>query len=139
MNIAKFLRTASITEHLWWPLLYFWTITMLSCNLVLGNLRTMNNLKVINILNIINGMLYEKRQLLMLSQSRFKQLLSASLTDKYQYYLCQFVSAFLFPRFLLIEGYAKCALQKEPVTGCIFIKHIFRKSYWQTPLTLRAL
>ena len=36
---------------------------------------------------------------------------------------------FLFPRFLLIEDYGKCALQKEPVSGCSFIKHIFRKSY----------
>ena len=59
-----------------------WTITMLNCNLVLGNLRTMNNLNITNIFS--DAMLYGKRQLLLPSQSRFKQLLSGSLTDKYQ-------------------------------------------------------
>ena len=57
-----------------------WTITMLNCNLVLGNLRTMNSLNFTNFFS--DGMLYGKRQLLLLSQSRFKQLLSASLADK---------------------------------------------------------
>ena len=41
-------------------------------------------------------MLYERSQLLLLSQSGFKQLLLASLTDKYHSYLCQFASAFYF-------------------------------------------
>ena len=34
-------------------------------------------------------MLYERRQLLLLSQSGFKQLLSESLTDKFHWYLRQ--------------------------------------------------
>ena len=41
-------------------------------------------------------MLYGRRQLLLLSQSGFEQLLSASLIDKYHSYLCQFASAFYF-------------------------------------------
>ena len=41
-------------------------------------------------------------------------------------------SIFFFLEFLLIEDYGKCALRKEPVICCSFIKHVFRKSYWQT-------
>ena len=78
-----------------------WTITMLNCNLVLGNLRTMNNLNITNIFS--DGMLYGKRQLLLLSQSRFKQLLSASLTDlNINSTYANLFQHFLFPRFLLI-------------------------------------
>ena len=69
-----------------------WTIKMLNWNLVLGNLRTMNNLSITNIFS--NGMLYGKLQLMLLSQSRFKQLLSVSLTDLN--INSQFVSAFSF-------------------------------------------
>ena len=32
---------------------------------------------------------------------------------------------FIFACFLLIEDYGKCALRKEPVIGCSFIKTVF--------------
>ena len=79
-----------------------------------------------------DGMLYGRRQLLLLSQSCFKQLLAESLTDKFHYYLCQCASAFLFAHFLLIEGYRKCTLRKEPVTAPFveqFKTATLRKSY----------
>ena len=67
----------------------------------MGNLRTMNNLNIPNIFS--DGMLYGKRQLLLLSQSRFKQLLSASLTDlNINSTYANLFQHFLFPRFLLI-------------------------------------
>ena len=67
----------------------------------MGNLRTMNNLNITNIFS--DGMLYGKRQLLLLSQSRFKQLLSASLTDlNINSTYANLFQHFLFPRFLLI-------------------------------------
>ena len=75
---------------------------------------------------IKDGLLYGRRQLLLLSHSVFKQLLSANLTDKYYQYLSQFASAFFFSRFLLIEDYGKCALRKEPVIGCSFKHHFSR-------------
>ena len=67
----------------------------------MGNLRTMNNLNITNIFS--DGMLYGKRQLLLLSKSRFKQLLSASLTDlNINSTYANLFQHFLFPRFLLI-------------------------------------
>ena len=69
------------------------------------------------------------------SNSFFQQVLLINVNSTY----ANLFQHFLFPRFLLIEYYEKCALRKEPVIGCSFIKHIFRKSYWQTPLTLRVL
>ena len=89
-----------------------------------------------------DGMLYGRWQLLLPSQSCFKQLLSESLTDKFHYYLCQCASAFLFAHFLLIEGYRKCALRKEPVTTPFveqFKTATLRKSYWWIPFVLTVI
>ena len=73
------------------------TITTLTFQRVLGNLRTMNNFNFFNVFQWQSGGIrYGRSQLLLLLQSGFKQLLSASLTDKYHQSLCQFTSAFYF-------------------------------------------
>ena len=55
-------------------------------------------------------MLYRRRQLLPLSQSGFKQLLSECLTDKFYE-----LQRFNFSHFQLIEDYEQGALQKESI------------------------
>ena len=51
----------------------------------------------------------------------FQQVLLINISSTY----VNLFQHFLFPRFLLIEDYGKCALRKEPVIGCSFIKTVF--------------
>ena len=71
------------------------------------------------------------------SNNFFQQVLLTNIISTY----ANFFQHYVFPHFFLREDYGKCALGKEPVVGCSFIKHIFRKSYEVeslTPLTLKA-
>ena len=60
------------------------------------------------------------------SNNFFQQALLINITSTY----ANLFQHFIFASFFLIEDYEKCALRKEPVISCSFIKHIFRKSYW---------
>ena len=60
------------------------------------------------------------------SNNFFQQVLLINIISTY----ANLFQRFIFACFFLIEDYGKCALRKEPVIGCSFIKHIFRKSYW---------
>ena len=59
------------------------------------------------------------------SNNFFQQVLLINIISTY----ANLFQRFIFACFFLIEDYGKCALRKEPVIGCSFIKHIFRKSY----------
>ena len=119
VNIAKFLRTASFIEHLWW------TITMLNFNRVLGNLCTMKNFNFTYYFNdrvmgcsmeSVSYWCFRKA----ISNNFFQQVLLINTLSAYANLLQHFILA----RFLLIEDHGKCALRKNPVIGCSF-KHIF--------------
>ena len=113
-----------------------WTITMLNCNLVLGNLLW--TIWILLTFLVMQCSMESASYCCLrkaVSSNFFQEVLLINISSNY----ANFFQRFLFPRFLLIEDYGKCALRKEPVIGCSLIKHIFRKSYWQTPLTLRAL
>ena len=60
------------------------------------------------------------------SNNFFQQVLLINIISTY----ANLFQRFIFACFFLIEDYGKCALRKELVIGCSFIKHIFRKSYW---------
>ena len=60
------------------------------------------------------------------SNNFFQQTLLINIISTY----ANLFQHFIFASFFLMEDYEKCALRKEPVIGCSFIKHIFRKSYW---------
>ena len=62
-----------------------WAITILNFNIALEDLRTMDDFSFTNFLSGSDGMLYGRCQLLLFSESRFKQLLSESLIDKFHY------------------------------------------------------
>ena len=74
-------------------------------------------------------MLYGRSQLLLLSQSGAKQLLSTSqvLLKNFSSTYPNLLQYFIFARFLLIEDYEKCALRMEPVIGRGF-KNLFPES-----------
>ena len=74
-------------------------------------------------------MLYGRRHLIRLSQSDFKQLLSQSLPDKFNY--SKLLKHFIFAGFLLIEDYEQGAIRKELIFAPFverFITATLRKS-----------
>ena len=72
-----FYRTPQVTASV------LWTITILNYNHALENLGTMNGFDFTFFFSDSDVMLYRRHQLLLLSQSGLKQLLSESLTDKF--------------------------------------------------------